>query len=170
MKDSRKLHEKVSMFALQMAYSPERFGPNVREARLRLRLTQEQAAQRTQVSLRTYAEWERGKALPRGYNLDNLAKALKVDPVDLLQGVSDTEPEATMFDRLTAIEANQLRIETKLDVVLELFTNAEQIADALIRRQQEAGRVSSVEGIAPRPPGTRSSAARKSPARPAKAG
>lgn len=150
------------MFALQMAYSPEKFGPNVKAARDRMRLTQEQVAQRAGVAVRTYIQWEHGRAMPRGYNLENLAKVLKADPMDLLQGVSDVEPERNVHERLDDIEA-------KLDAVLALFTNAEQLADAIIRRQDEAGRVANVEGIAPRPPGTRASSARKSPARRAKA-
>lgn len=132
------------MFALQMAYSPEKFGPNVKAARDRLRLTQEQVAQRAGVAVRTYIQWEHGRAMPRGYNLDNLAKVLKSDPVDLLQGVSDVEPEQNVHDRLESIEA-------KLDFLIEKFASADELIDALNRRQSPPASQASPAGIAPHP-------------------
>lgn len=137
MKDARKLQEKRSTFRLQMAYSPEKLGPNVKVAREKLHITQEQAAQRSGVAVRTYVAWEHGHAMPRGYNLDNLAKALKASVRDLLDGVNDDE-ELPLGEQLSALRSEVSLLGDKLDAVLDLFTDAGALAAAIDLRRAEA--------------------------------
>lgn len=134
MKDSRKLQEKVATFAEQMAYSPEKLGPNVKLAREHMHITQEQAAARVGVAVRTYVAWEHGHAMPRGHNLTNLAKALKVDTVDLLNGVNDSDDQP-LSEQLAEMRAQLTSMQEKLDAVIDIFTGTEQVADAIDRRR-----------------------------------
>jgi transcriptional regulator with XRE-family HTH domain len=119
-----------------MAYSPEKLGPNVKVAREGLHITQEQAAQRAGVAIRTYVAWEHGDAMPRGYNLDRLAKALKTDVMDLMAGVSDNE-ELPLSEQLADLRVRVDGVAEKLDAVLALFTSSEALAAAIDLRRGE---------------------------------
>ncbi len=59
-------------------------GPNLREARERLGLTQEQVAQRSGVHATEVSRIERGKRDPKVSTLERLARAVKVKPGRLL--------------------------------------------------------------------------------------
>jgi transcriptional regulator with XRE-family HTH domain len=59
-------------------------GTNLREARLRLNLTQEQVAKRSGVHATEVSRIERGKRDPKVSTLERLAKAVEVRPGRLL--------------------------------------------------------------------------------------
>jgi transcriptional regulator with XRE-family HTH domain len=63
------------------------FGPNLREARERLGLTQEQVAQRCGVHATEVSRIEAGKRDPQISTLERLAKAVEVNPGQLLDGL-----------------------------------------------------------------------------------
>jgi transcriptional regulator with XRE-family HTH domain len=62
-------------------------GPNLREARERLGLTQEQVGQRSGVHTGEVSRIEGGKRDPQISTLERLAKAVEVTPGQLLDGL-----------------------------------------------------------------------------------
>jgi transcriptional regulator with XRE-family HTH domain len=60
-------------------------GPNLREARERLELTQEQVAQRSGVHAGEVSRIEAGKRDPKVSTVERLAKAVEVNPGQLLE-------------------------------------------------------------------------------------
>lgn len=62
------------------------FGTNLREARERLGLTQEQVAERSGVHATEVSRMEAGKRDPQVSTLERLAKAVEVTPGQLLDG------------------------------------------------------------------------------------
>jgi transcriptional regulator with XRE-family HTH domain len=62
-------------------------GPNLREARERLALTQEQVAERSGVYAGEISRIESGKRDPQVSTLERLAKAVEVKPGQLLDGL-----------------------------------------------------------------------------------
>ena len=62
-----------------------RLGPNLREARLELELTQEQVAERSGVHATEVSRIEAGKRDPRVSTVERLAKAVQVRPGQLLE-------------------------------------------------------------------------------------
>ena len=103
----------------QMALEKQEFARRLREAREHAGLSQEEAAKKIGVTLRSYGRWEsthkKDGAIPRGSRLDPIAEALNVDreylmgppPAPLGMGDNDSGPSA----RLAVIEA-------KLDLLL----------------------------------------------------
>lgn len=65
-------------------------GPNLREARERLELTQEQVAERSGVYAGEISRIELGKRDPQISTLERLAKAVEVTPGQLLDGLPPT--------------------------------------------------------------------------------
>jgi len=63
------------------------FGTNLREARERLGLTQEQVAHRSGVHATEVSRIEAGKRDPQASTLERLAKAVEVRPGQLLDGL-----------------------------------------------------------------------------------
>jgi transcriptional regulator with XRE-family HTH domain len=63
------------------------FGTNLREARERLGLTQEQVAERSGVHATEVSRMEAGKRDPQVSTLERLAKAVEVTPGQLLDGL-----------------------------------------------------------------------------------
>jgi transcriptional regulator with XRE-family HTH domain len=59
---------------------------NIRRARRRLRLTQEDAAHAAKMKTPTYARIERGDVYPNFYSLLKIAKAFKMPIAELVQG------------------------------------------------------------------------------------
>lgn len=64
----------------------ERFGWNLRLARHRARLRQQDLADRLGVYQSGVSHWELGRSMPKPRTLQRLADALGVDPDDLLRG------------------------------------------------------------------------------------
>lgn len=64
----------------------ERFGWNLRIARHRARLRQQDLADRMGIKQSGISGWERGKCVPQERSLWRLAEALDVEPSDLLRG------------------------------------------------------------------------------------
>jgi transcriptional regulator with XRE-family HTH domain len=60
-------------------------GPNLREARLNLELSQEQVAERSGVHATEVSRIEAGKRDPRVSTVERLAKAVKLRPGQLLE-------------------------------------------------------------------------------------
>lgn len=69
-----------------MSIPEERIAGRMRSARKRLGISQEQAAHRLGVSLRTYARWERGESLGFIGHLDEIAPVLQTSEDNLLGG------------------------------------------------------------------------------------
>lgn len=93
----------------------------LRGARGRLKITQEEAALRAGVTLRTYARWERGKNVPQGQNLLHLANGLGLDSAELARAASrDGVP--------VAVRAEQAE-ERAIAAEGELVALREQVAD-----------------------------------------
>lgn len=133
------MQEKLSTFAVQMAATSGQLGPNLVSARKGARLTQAELAQRLQVNLSTYIRWEHGKATPRWHNLERLADVLKIDIADLLDSEDPSASEApTLSEEIAMLRADVAAMRTELAAVIDIFTNADQLASALARRD-EAG-------------------------------
>jgi transcriptional regulator with XRE-family HTH domain len=62
-------------------------GPNLREARERLRLTQEQVGERSGVHTGEVSRIETGKRDPQASTVERLAKAVEVTPGQLFDGL-----------------------------------------------------------------------------------
>lgn len=62
-----------------------KLGPNLREARLNLELSQEQVAERSGVHATEVSRIEAGKRDPRVSTVERLAKAVKMRPGQLLE-------------------------------------------------------------------------------------
>jgi len=67
-------------------------GANARAARLRLELTQEDVAERIELSTEVYGRLERGGMAPSVYTLRKLCLALNLS-ADLALGISSTDPQ-----------------------------------------------------------------------------
>lgn len=64
----------------------ERFGWNLRLARHRARLRQQDLADRMGIAQAGISGWERGQRMPKERSVWRLADALEVEPSDLLRG------------------------------------------------------------------------------------
>lgn len=62
-----------------------KLGPNLREARLKLELSQEQVAERSGVHATEVSRIEAGKRDPRVSTVERLAKAVQMPPGQLLE-------------------------------------------------------------------------------------
>jgi transcriptional regulator with XRE-family HTH domain len=62
-----------------------KLGPNLREARLNLELSQEQVAERSGVHATEVSRIEAGKRDPRVSTVERLARAVKLKPGQLLE-------------------------------------------------------------------------------------
>jgi transcriptional regulator with XRE-family HTH domain len=62
-----------------------KLGPNLREARLKLELSQEQVAERSGVHATEVSRIEAGKRDPRVSTVERLARAVKMPPGQLLE-------------------------------------------------------------------------------------
>jgi transcriptional regulator with XRE-family HTH domain len=62
-----------------------KLGPNLREARLKLELSQEQVAERSGVHATEVSRIEAGKRDPRVSTVERLAKAVRMPPGQLLE-------------------------------------------------------------------------------------
>ena len=157
--DSRTLPQKLSTFAFQMGLNTDILGPNIRAARDARRMSQEDLADRAGVSKRAVGTWERGPAVPEWRHLESVAKVLKIDVGELLEDPdAPADEHPSIGDLLDQIAARQIAMEAKLDAVLELFSTAEQLADAIDRRRASGG--SKPEAERPRLPGVRPPAKR----------
>jgi transcriptional regulator with XRE-family HTH domain len=70
----------------------------MRSARKRLGISQEEAAHRLGVSLRTYARWERGESMGFIGHLDEIAPVLNTTEADLLGGENPLSDGPTVRD------------------------------------------------------------------------
>ena len=70
---------------IRFSTAAERFGWNLRIARHRARLRQQDLADRMGIHQPGISTWERGKCLPRSSSIVRLAEALEIDPSDLLR-------------------------------------------------------------------------------------
>lgn len=95
--------------------TPEiRIAQRMRDARERLKVSQEEVGRRLGVTLRTYARWERGESHGYLMRLGDIAKALETTESELLGGEHplSLQPTVTdLFERLDGVvsELHQLR-------------------------------------------------------------
>lgn len=64
-------------------------GQTIREARLRKGMTQEELADKTDISIRTIQRIENGEVDPRSYTLHSIARVLEIDYEDLVNSNMD---------------------------------------------------------------------------------
>jgi transcriptional regulator with XRE-family HTH domain len=76
-------------------------GKLIKELRIKKGLTQEELADKTEVSARTIQRIENGEVDPRAYTLQMIAKALEVDFSVFTDATSDLETEADMDGKRT---------------------------------------------------------------------
>lgn len=159
-KTAHKYRDHRDRFAIQMAQNPISFGVNLKRFREeKLDLTQVEAAGRIGVDPRVLQRWEAGGAYPRRANRVAIAEAYDIDLADLMHDEPDAgRPPQTIGERLDEIVDRQIAIEEKLDAVLGLFTDAEQLAAAIDRRREGDG--SKPTEDRPRLPGVRPPAKR----------
>jgi transcriptional regulator with XRE-family HTH domain len=81
-----------------MSTPEERIAGRMKGARKRFGISQEQAAHRLDVSLRTFARWERGESLGFIGRLDEIAEALGTTQADLLGGENPLSDGPTVQD------------------------------------------------------------------------
>ncbi len=67
----------------------ERFGWNLRIARHRARLRQQDLADRMGIHQSGISGWERGICMPHDRSVWRLAEALRIEPSDLLRGTEE---------------------------------------------------------------------------------
>lgn len=67
----------------------ERFGWNLRLARHRARLRQQDLADRMGIYQSGISVWERGMCLPQSSSILRLAEALEIEPSELLRGTEE---------------------------------------------------------------------------------
>jgi transcriptional regulator with XRE-family HTH domain len=70
------------------------FGERLAQARMRLRLSQEDLAEAIGITARTVSRWERSNVIPQQYYLERLAEILLI-PLDKLFG-ADEESQYTL--------------------------------------------------------------------------
>jgi transcriptional regulator with XRE-family HTH domain len=137
--DSRKMHEKLSTFGLQMGLNKDVVGPNLRLARERVHLPKARAALRIGISERQLTRWEKGEVLPRWENLESAADVYGIDPAELAHDEDPSEEEAPrLTDQVSALRAEIAEMHEQLAAVLELFSTADQLAAAIERRRDAA--------------------------------
>ena len=73
---------------------PGKFGPYLRDLRIRRGLTQEQVAETLHVSGAAVSKWETGKCLPDLAKLETLAEVLDVSLLDLMRCSTENAPPA----------------------------------------------------------------------------
>ena len=95
-KDSRYLHRKAASVLAEMARQRHeenvRLGRRIAHRRDELGLTQEEAAEAAQVTLRAFQRWEAGESRPYARNLKMLAQAFQLDTATLLGEEPREEP------------------------------------------------------------------------------
>lgn len=77
------------------------FGENLRKFRTSTGMTQTTASNLFQVTLAAYSQWETGKISPRPTKVEEICKALNIDPADLIN-VNPVSSEA-IYDRRVPI-------------------------------------------------------------------
>lgn len=77
------------------------FGENLRKFRTSTGMTQTTASNLFQVTLAAYSQWETGKISPRPTKIEEICKALNIDPADLIN-VNPVSSEA-IYDRRVPI-------------------------------------------------------------------
>lgn len=77
------------------------FGENLRKFRTSMGMTQTTASNLFQVTLAAYSQWETGKISPRPTKIEEICKALNIDPADLIN-VNPVSSEA-IYDRRVPI-------------------------------------------------------------------
>lgn len=77
------------------------FGENLRKFRTSTGMTQTAASNLFQVTLAAYSQWETGKISPRPTKIEEICKALNIDPADLIN-VNPVSSEA-IYDRRVPI-------------------------------------------------------------------
>ena len=84
---------------------------NLRSERKRLRLTQEQLAEKSRISLSYYRAIELGTKFPALENLEKIAQALGVAPYRLFldSSSSDEVPSSVLFDRFVEFLVERYR-------------------------------------------------------------
>ena len=95
--------------AMPAANTPEgRIAQRMKQARLAAGISQEEAGRRLEITLRTYARWERGETLGFMGHVAEIAKALETTP-DAILGGENLRPAQTTVEELS----------NKLDAVLD---------------------------------------------------
>lgn len=82
----------------------EQIGENIKQARLKRGLTQEEVARDVGVTVRNYQRWERGLVTPYYRNLQAIAFALDVEEAELLGDMPREIGTDSMDARLTRLQ------------------------------------------------------------------
>lgn len=98
----------------------KRIGARIAKLRARAHLTQEAAAARLKIGVRTYQTWEAGDATPRWHNYERLAKLYGVKVEEIL---GSTPLDQVPAD--TAEVASLAAIQSSLDEIIERLERLE---------------------------------------------
>lgn len=124
--------------ALERQLAAQQVGQKIAKQRVRLQLTQEEAATRIGVTHRAYQRWESGESMPYPRNIQKIAMAFEVE-IDDLYAPEVSAPELP--------EDAATELAEKLDQVLDQQAELLAIA-ALVRDDQE--RLLRHQGLEPR--------------------
>jgi transcriptional regulator with XRE-family HTH domain len=109
-------------------------GERITDLRRRAHLSQQDVAAKVGVSVRAYADWEKGRSDPKAGNLVRLAQVLKTNPDFIQWGVARQPSPSEMS--AWAIEKRLLLIEERLaslDTLASVQTAMAEKLDELIR-------------------------------------
>ncbi len=101
----------------------------LREARTKLRLKQEEVAEKVKVSKQTYLKWENGTTEPKASQVEMLSKVLDVTPNEICKGQLNTRYAFDEFIRRKAMTNAHLEVE--LLMLWELIPDHEAYIRAL---------------------------------------
>jgi transcriptional regulator with XRE-family HTH domain len=106
------------------------FGQRLKERRKELGLTQKDIGKRAGVTHAAISQWEKEDSSPTGANLFALSKALKCDPVWLIEGKESNEPPAPSSTRDL-----DPREEELLDLFAFLSEESKQVFMTQLRKE-----------------------------------
>lgn len=101
----------------------------LREARVKLRLKQEEVAEKVKVSKQTYLKWENGTTEPKASQVYLLSKILDVTPNEICKGKTNARYTFDEFIRKKAMTDSQLEVE--LLMLWQLIPDHEEYIQAL---------------------------------------
>ena len=110
----------------QRTYRKVEFGSRLKTAREMQGLTQKELAKRIGCWQSQIVAWEDGTRKPRGNHIKELAKELKIDPIELFYGKGEAFYKTTKYGRDITIHHLTNNSETALTSNYELLSNDEK--------------------------------------------
>lgn len=96
-------------------------GKNIHELRKKKKLSQEQIAEKINVTRQTVSNWETGQTVPDLYQAKELAKVLEISIDELFENIDDREENSNIqnneYDNKTMINASIIWNEIKLNLL-----------------------------------------------------